>query len=81
MWDSGKKVFGALDGVILVAVVVGQVVDGTGDNDFACVLNTHRGRVLGAAVAAASIVAFANEGVRVFTAGGAGVNGVCCTVR
>ena len=74
LWDSGKRVFGALDGDILVAVVVGQVVDGTGDNDFASVLSTHRGRGLGAAVAAASIVAFAKEGVRVFTAGGAAVN-------
>jgi ribosomal protein S18 acetylase RimI-like enzyme len=38
------------------------------------VLSTHRGRGIGAAVAAASIVAFAKEGVRVFTAGGAAVN-------
>ena len=74
LWDSGKRIFGALDGDVVVAVVVGQVVDGTGDNDFASVLSTHRGRGLGAAVAAASIVAFAREGVRVFTAGGAGVN-------
>jgi len=74
LWDSGKRIFGALDGDVLVAVVVGQVVDGTGDNDFASVLSTHRGRGLGAAVAAASIVAFAKEGVRMFTAGGATVN-------
>ena len=74
LWDSGKRIFGALDGDVVVAVVVGQVVDGTGDNDFASVLSTHRGRGLGAAVAAASIVAFAREAVRVFTAGGAGVN-------
>lgn len=74
LWDSGKRIFGALDGDVVVAVVVGQIVDGTGDNDFASVLSTHRGRGLGAAVAAASIVAFAEEGVRVFTAGGAGVN-------
>ena len=74
MWDSGKRVFGAFDGDIVVAVVVGQVVDGMGDNDFASVLSLHRGRRLGAAVAAASVVAFASEGVRVFTAGGAAVN-------
>lgn len=74
LWESGKRIFGALDGGVLVAVVVGQVVDGTGDNDFASVLSTHRGRGIGAAVAAASILAFAKEGVRVFTAGGAAVN-------
>lgn len=74
LWDSGKRIFGALDGGVLVAVVVGQVVEGTGDNDFASVLSTHRGRGIGAAVAAASIVAFAKEGVRVFAAGGAAVN-------
>lgn len=74
LWESGKRIFGALDEGVLVAVVVGQVVDGTGDNDFASVLRTHRGRGLGAAVSAASIIAFANEGVRVFTAGGAAVN-------
>ena len=74
LWDSGKRVFGALDGDVVVAVVVGQIVNDTGDNDFASVLSTHRGRGLGAAVAAASIVAFAKEGVRMFTAGGAAVN-------
>lgn len=74
LWKSGKRVFGALDGGVLVAAVVGRVLDGTGDNDFASVLRTHRGRGLGAAVAAASIIAFADEGVRVFTAGGAGAN-------
>ncbi|TFC95197.1 MULTISPECIES: GNAT family N-acetyltransferase [Cryobacterium] len=73
-WASGKRIFGALDGGVLVAVVVGQVVDGTGNNDFASVLSTHRGRGLGAAVAAASIVTFAKEGVREFTAGGAAAN-------
>jgi ribosomal protein S18 acetylase RimI-like enzyme len=74
LWESGKRVFGALDGGVLVAAAVGQVVDGIGDNDFASVLRTHRGRGLGTAVAAASIIAFANDGVRVFAAGGAGVN-------
>jgi GNAT superfamily N-acetyltransferase len=73
-WDAGTRVFGALDGGILVAVVVGKVMDGMGDNDFASVLSTHRGHGLGAAVAAASIIAFANDGVRVFAAGGASVN-------
>ena len=74
LWESGKRIFGALDGSVLVAVVVGQVVDGTGHNDFASVLSTHRGRGLGAGVAAASILVSAKEGVRVFTAGGAAVN-------
>ena len=74
LWESGKRIFGALDGDVLVAVVVGQVVDDTGNNDFASVLGTDRGRGLGTAVAAASIIAFATEGVRVFTAGGAAVN-------
>ena len=74
IWESGKRVFGALDNGMLVGAAVGEVVDGTGDIDFASVLRTHRGRGLGAAVAAASIVAFAKEGVRVFRVGGAGTN-------
>ena len=74
LWHSGKRIFGALDGGVLVAAAVGQILDGVGDNDFASVLKSHRGRGLGAAVAAASILTFAAEGVRVFSAGGAAVN-------
>ena len=73
-WESGKRVFGALDGDELVAAVVGGVVDCVGDNDFASVLRSHRGRGLGAAVAAAWIIALASDGVRVFAAGGANAN-------
>jgi GNAT superfamily N-acetyltransferase len=74
LWDSGKRVFGEIDNNLLVAAVVWQIRDGVGDNDFASVLSSHRGRGLGAAVSAASIIAFASEGVRVFCAGGAAVN-------
>jgi len=73
-WRDGKRVFGALDHGALVAAVVGQVVDRVGDNDFASVLAEYRGRKVGAAVAAASIIAFASDGVREFTAGGAAAN-------
>ncbi|MBG6108952.1 hypothetical protein [Frigoribacterium sp. CG_9.8] len=69
LWQSGKRIFGALDGGVLVAAAVGQIVDGVGDNDFASVLESHRGRGLGAAVAALSILTFAAEGVRMFSAG------------
>jgi len=73
-WTSGKRVFGAIDGDFLVAVTVGQTENGVGDNDFASVLKEYRGRGVGAAVAAASIIALARDGIRVFTAGGAAAN-------
>lgn len=65
----GALLFGPLDGGVLVAAAVGQIVDGAGGNDFASVVKSHRGRGLAAAVAAASILTFAAEGVRVFSAG------------
>ncbi|QYH36804.1 GNAT family N-acetyltransferase [Salinibacterium sp. M195] len=74
LWLHGQRVFGALDDGRLVGAVVGKVNDGVGDNDFASVLADYRGTGVGAAVAAASIIAFANDGVRTFAAGGAGAN-------
>ncbi|MEV8254725.1 GNAT family N-acetyltransferase [Rhodoglobus sp. NPDC076762] len=74
LWLHGKRVFGAVDNGRLVGAVVGEVNDGVGDNDFASVLADYRGSGVGAAIAAASIIAFANDGVRTFTAGGAGAN-------
>ena len=69
LWHSGKRIFGALDGGVLVAAAVGQIVDGVGDIDFASVLKSHRGRGLGAAVAALSILTFAAEGSECFPLG------------
>lgn len=73
-WKNGKRVFGALDDGRLVGAVVGVVNDGVGDNDFASVLENYRGTGVGGAIAAASIIAFADDGVRTFTAGGAGMD-------
>ena len=74
LWTSGARIFGALDGIRLVAVTaISQ--DGTAaDLDFASVLAAYRGRGIGAAVTAAGIIAIAAAGVRVFRTGGAAVN-------
>lgn len=74
LWKSDKRVFGAVTEGRLVGAVVGGVNDGVGDNDFASVLKEYRGTGVGRAIAATSVITFANEGVRTFTAGGAGVN-------
>lgn len=74
LWREGKRVFGAFDGDRLVGAIVGAIQDGIGDNDFAAVLAEYRGSGPGAALAAASIIACANEEVREFTAGGAAID-------
>ncbi len=73
-WVGGKRVFGALIAGRLIGAVVGTVNDGVGDNDFASVLREFRKTGIAGAIAAASIISFAADGVRTFTAGGAGVN-------
>ncbi|MFC5928816.1 GNAT family N-acetyltransferase [Cryobacterium melibiosiphilum] len=74
LWTRGLRVFGARDGTQLVgATVIGQR-DMCAETEFTLVLATHRGRGIGAAVKAASVIACAEDGVRVFGTGGAAVN-------
>jgi GNAT superfamily N-acetyltransferase len=73
LWDK-YRIFGALDGAQLVAAtVIGQKAD-RGETQFTSVLSAYRGRGIGKAVKAASILALAEDGLRLFSTGGAGVN-------
>jgi GNAT superfamily N-acetyltransferase len=73
LWDE-NRIFGALDGALLVAAtVISQTAD-RGETQFTSVLSAYRGKGLGKAVKAASILALAEDGVRLFGTGGAAVN-------
>jgi GNAT superfamily N-acetyltransferase len=74
LWIDGMRIFGALDGPQLVAAtVISQTAD-RGETQFTSVLSAYRGKGLGKAVKAASILALAEDGVRLFGTGGAAVN-------
>ena len=74
LWVDSKRIFGALDGSLLVAAtVIGRSGD-HGETDFTSVLADYRGRGIGQAVKAASILALASEGATTFGTGGAEVN-------
>lgn len=71
LWSTGR-VFSALDGERLVgATYIGL----DGETGFTSVLAGYRGRGIGQAVKAASILALYADGVRVFGTGGAALNG------
>jgi GNAT superfamily N-acetyltransferase len=73
LWE-GNRIFGALNGDLLVAAtVVSQSAD-RGETRFTSVLSAYRSRGIGKAVKAASILALAKDGVRLFGTGGAAVN-------
>lgn len=73
LWDE-YRIFGALDGDLLVAAtVISQAAD-RGETQFTSVLSAYRGKGLGKAVKAASILALAEGGIRLFGTGGAAVN-------
>lgn len=71
---AGSRAFGALDGTQLVGVTVVEPADDRWETAFTSVLASHRGRGLGAAVKACSIIALTADGVRTFGTGGAAVN-------
>jgi GNAT superfamily N-acetyltransferase len=74
LWTDGMRIFGALDGSQLVAAtVISQTAD-RGETQFTSVLRAYRGKGIGKAVKAASILALAEDGVRQFGTGGAAVN-------
>jgi GNAT superfamily N-acetyltransferase len=70
LWTNGR-VFGAFVGDRLVAVTH---IRSDGETEFTSVLDGYRGRGIGQAVKAASILALLEDGVRVFGTGGAAVN-------
>jgi len=74
LWNKGFRVFGARDGELLVGATVIARREKHAETEFTSVLATHRGSGIGAAVKAASIIACANDGARVFGTGGAAAN-------
>lgn len=77
LWTTGR-VFGALDGERLVAAttisLIGEGEQQRGETGFTSVLAGYRGRGIGQAVKARSILALYAEGVRLFGTGGAAAN-------
>lgn len=84
LWSDGWRLFGArhdgaLVGVTLVHVVAtadGPPSDTAGyaETEWTAVLAAHRGRGVARALKAASVLAFASSGTRVFGTGGAAAN-------
>lgn len=70
LWTTGR-VFGAFDGDRLVAATY---ITLKGETGFTSVLDGYRGRGIGQAVKAASILALYADGIRVFGTGGAALN-------
>ncbi|MEV6411998.1 GNAT family N-acetyltransferase [Kribbella sp. NPDC051718] len=75
LWSTGR-VFGAFDGERLVGAtyISLQCDPPRGETGFTSVLDGYRGRGIGQAVKAASILALWADGVRVFGTGGAALN-------
>jgi GNAT superfamily N-acetyltransferase len=71
LWMTGR-VFGALDGE---RVVGATYISLEGETGFTSVLAEYRGRGIGQAVKAASVLALLQAGVRAFGTGGAALNG------
>jgi GNAT superfamily N-acetyltransferase len=74
LWSEGCRIFGALDHGLLVAATVIRHAEDRAETDFTSVLAPYRRRGIGTAVKAASIIALASQGVRLFGTGGARVN-------
>lgn len=77
LWTTGR-VFGAFDGERLVGATYiglrGEPESLRGETGFTSVLDGYRGRGIGQAVKAASILALLGDGIRVFGTGGAALN-------
>lgn len=74
LWEDGARVFGALDGRLLVGATAMKRAGRLGETEFTSVLAEYRGRGIGQAVKAASILALARDEVVTFGTGGAGLN-------
>ena len=74
LWRSGYRFFGASRAGQLVAVTVIGLTVGRAETEFTSVHRSYRRRGLAVAVKAASILALADDGIRLFGTGGAQVN-------
>ncbi len=74
LFTDGGRVFGVRDDGLLVAVTAVEQLPDRAETAFTSVRATHRGRGVGTAVKAASVLALAADGVRRFGTGGAGDN-------
>jgi GNAT superfamily N-acetyltransferase len=74
LWRAGGRVFGAMDGGRLVGATVIKGREDRAETDFTSVLREYRGKGVGQAVKAASILALMADGFTLFGTGGAGVN-------
>ena len=74
LWRSGFRLFGAVRAGQLVAVSVISLTPERAETEFTSVHPSYRRRGLAVAVKAASIVALASDGIRIFGTGGAQVN-------
>jgi GNAT superfamily N-acetyltransferase len=74
LWNNGFRVFGARHGHLLVGATVIAREENHAETRFTSVLASHRGRGIGAAVKAASVIACAKDGARMFGTGGAAAN-------
>jgi hypothetical protein len=74
LWRSGYRLFGAINGEGLVAVSVISLTTARAETEFTSVHRFYRRRGLAVAVKAASIMALADDGIRIFGTGGAQTN-------
>ena len=74
LWHKGFRVFGARDGELLVGATVIALRERHAETEFTSVLASHRCSGIGAAVKAASIIACAKDGARMFGTGGTAAN-------
>lgn len=81
LWNQDFRVFGAYDGSQLVGATLISHRGSHAETEFTSVLASRRGAGIGAGVKAASILACATDGARVFGTGGAAVNGASLAVN
>ena len=74
LWRSGCRLFGAINGGQLVAVSTIWLTTARAETEFTSVHRSCRRRGLAVAVKAASIMALANDGIRIFGTGDAQIN-------
>lgn len=74
LWNQGFRVFGAYEGDQLVGATLIAQRENHAETEFTSVLASWRGMGIGAAVKAASVIACADDGTRVFGTGGAAAN-------
>ena len=74
LWRPDNRIFGAINGGVLIGAVATSRKDKIVELDFGSLLREYRGRGIGKAMAAAVILAWVKSGIRIFATGGAAVN-------